>query len=437
MVADDYGMAAIGRAQGITQGVIEVYFQWSGSYTAFSLILALAPFQPVISTWLPTIYILALGAACFSLLSELTIWRHGRRGLILPRLSLACWLSLFIYNLSHSEALYWSMASLAYVLPIPLLLLLVTLVLRLLRTEPARRLPLWLSVGLLMLASAGFGELIALSQVTLALLGILATLVMPQAWRIHRPVLQGLLLLALLGALIFFVAPGNWTRLSRVSLESALGLADILEQARINWLHRFSLLHWAVTAMALWGWLRLSSPQFWEGWRVHFPPLLSSLLALALWAGLLTPVLGLPILAYGYVPLRLTPLLAAASLASLVMLILLWSLSMSRMLSISIARLMVYLAFVVPLFALINNLQRLPDFVAYSTAWDAYDAAIRQQVSEGARELEVPPMPVRLGISDNEWLHEQRSWLNGDMARYYGLDDIRLNPEIDAVTRVR
>jgi len=439
MVADDYAIVVTSRTQGMAQAVLETYRQWSGSYSAFALVFTLSPCQPVVSAWVMPACVLALMMASFGLLSELVYWRLGQPGAALPRLALSTWLSLFIYNLSHQEALYWLMASIAYMLPVPLLLLLATLILRLLRTPPAQRSSLWLGVGLLMLINAGFGELIALSQVTLALLGLLATLMMPSSWRSHQPTLMGVLLLALLGALIFFVAPGNWVRLGggfRFDFDSPLLWLDT---ARANIFHRHSLSAFGLMFLAFWGGFSL----------LPISPALSALstgrairigavavVSAGLW---LASVVVPPMLAYGHVPLRMQPPAMLALVALTAALALLWHAWLAPRWcwpAVPAYGAVALLGLLTASF-LINNLQRLPDFVAYSTAWDAYDAAIRQQVSEDARELEVPPMPVRLGISDNEWLHEQRSWLNNDMARYYGLDDIRLNPEIDAVTRVR
>jgi hypothetical protein len=443
MVADDYAFAYNASHYGLLEGATLAWQQWTGRWAQHMLLDVLSAEQPSINGVVIVAHALLLVTALAGLMAEL-------RGRLWPTLNdhrLVRWMlsSLIvavIFSLCHMESLYWAMPALAYVLPMAFILWSACLILWGLRRNPTGlKRSLWgLLLTALLLFSSGLHEIYALGQVLLLSVAGLVVLAQPTPRR--RTLLPWIGFawgVALLGALIFFVAPGNWVRLGggfRFDFDSPLLWLDT---ARANIFHRHSLSAFGLMFLAFWGGFSL----------LPISPALSALstgrairigavavVSAGLW---LASVVVPPMLAYGHVPLRMQPPAMLALVALTAALALLWHAWLAPRWcwpAVPAYGAVALLGLLTASF-LINNLQRLPDFVAYSTAWDAYDAAIRQQVSEGARELEVPPMPVRLGISDNEWLHEQRSWLNGDMARYYGLDDIRLNPEIDAVTRVR
>jgi len=443
MVADDYLFAYNANRYGLLEGVALAWQQWTGRWAQHVLLDALAAGQPASNSLVIAAHGLLLVAGLAGLLAELRCWCWPTvRSSRLVYVALSSLLVAAVFSLCHVEGLYWAMPALAYVLPMALMLAAASLLLWGLRRTPmGQQRRLWgLGLASLLLFTSGTHEIYALGQVLLLSVAGLAVLAQPKPRR--RALLPWIGFawgVALLGALVFFVAPGNWARLSgslRPSYDSPLLWLD---KARDTLLHRQSLLASGLLFLAFWGGFSLLPvPHALSQLSGRQALLLGGfgLLVAGLWLGIMAVP---PMLAYGHVPLRTQPPAMAVLLALSAALALLWRAWLVPHWPLPLGPAYGFLSLLglLALGLLLANLQRLPSFLAYSSAWDAYDAAIRQLVSEGAREIEVPPMPVRLGISDNEWLHEQRTWLNEDMARYYGLDDIRLNPEIDAVTRVR
>ncbi|MCS6835502.1 MAG: DUF6056 family protein [Anaerolineae bacterium] len=439
LVADDYTFASNALSLSLVEHVAQAYQTWTGRWAQHVLLDLLASEQPLINRVVILAHGLMLVASLAVLLAELRRWMWPA----LPNNQFLNWtlsgLAVCVtLSLCHPESLYWAMPALAYVLPIALSLWTASLLLWGLRCTPTGfRRNFWgLSIACLLLFNSGMHEIYVLGQLMLLSIGGLVVLTLPPqrraAW---LPWIGFAWIVALLGALLFFAAPGNYARLSG-SVRPVFGSAwEWIDTARENILHRHSLMASGLMFLAFWGGFSL----------LPSPTSLSSLstsrrLALAIGAifvaSLMIGVVVLPpMIAYGHVPLRAQPPAMATLAALAAVLALLWRTQYS--LPIRVAYSFTGLLGLLAVTFLVTNFQRLPDFMAYSAAWDAIDAAIRREVAQGARELEVPPMPVRLRISDNEWLHDQRTWLNGDMARYYGLDDIRLNRDVDTVTRVR
>lgn len=67
-------------------------------------------------------------------------------------------------------------------------------------------------------------------------------------------------------------------------------------------------------------------------------------------------------------------------------------------------------------------IKTIPFFEKRAQVWDERDAAIKQAVAEGKKDVDVREIDSYMGVLE---LHPQPNWVNGCAAQFYGLEEIR------------
>ncbi len=304
MIHDDFGVAARGLNQGVWDGLVTYYQNWTSAYSSITLRLALAPYAvelpPVFTTAVALIGLLGMYWLLSQVLAEFPL-AGGRRACALAGAALA--MAATINAFYTPEPFYWYSANLQYSLPLVGLLVCLALAGWTLRSARGRGRELgWAAVcGLICFLTAGASEMFLVFQAAFLLpLAALAFAIAPKAWRRRlRIVALCMLLATALGALIQLSSPGIWKRAAadaenysqpiRSLPELALVTLQITYESagRPEVIAGFTLL--CAFGMAL-GW------QSTDGSSSAARPLSAASLRRAIWLGLAIQSLFLPVL---------------------------------------------------------------------------------------------------------------------------------------------
>jgi len=290
---DDFSDMVMRRHQGFWGAQRTLYLGWTGRFATSLLLMELSPLRwpgwPSFYFLVPLGSLLALAGGLFALLTKLTreVWSMRTRALA-TGIVLSLWL---VQAPSVAECLYWYNAVAVYSLPDALFLLWLAAVVGLIQCR--RGVPdywcWWTATAGLSIFLIGSNEVVAL--VVLAVLAG-ATLWAGLRRSTHLIALLGLLLLAVVAALLSFLAPGNMARLAVIDQPvhrgwAAIGAVGSSAYLIINWLGNGLVL--AATALALPALSRLAAqPGIPTAWlrRVHPGALAVGLLGLLVLTGM-------------------------------------------------------------------------------------------------------------------------------------------------------
>ncbi len=439
--ADDYCETVyLLSASHILEAVIHAYNTWLNSYS----ILFLVQLTELGGLWgfrLMTAMTLVLWLAGLTWLTgEIGKFFHARLNLWMNM-----WLAALIIFLSLYQApnlhqiLYWRTALIPYTVPLVFFIYIAALLLWYVRfpCEKRRALGVGLLVSGLVFFAGGLGETTAALQV-----GLLASAVL-LVWLTRskhgRTDLLMILLIALalsvLVVIIIALSPGTATRLEGITSQRAPLFNPITLSTR-TLLYTLLFVADALRVAPLPNFLLFALPfgicyfHFSQGRQISPHTRL---------AALLLPLLMIIVIGCSFAPsvfAQSYPVARARFAAHFVLAFsLAWEGSLLGMLAsriqlpnrVSFARglllVLLGMASVYPLRAAANLYTALSDFRAWSAAWDARDAYIRQAVAEGVTDLVVVQLDTIGGVQ--EYKHDANHWVNKCAAEYYGLRTLR------------
>lgn len=217
MIHDDFGVAARGLNEGVWDGFVRYYQNWTSAYSSIPLRLALARYAvtlpPIFTTAMLMIGVLALYGLLSQVLDPFRL-AGGRRAFALAGAVLA--LAVSVNAFYTPEPFYWYSANVQYGLPLVALLACLALAgWTLRRARSGAGLYGWAAVcGAICFLTAGASEMFLVFQAAFLLpLAVLSFAIAPVAYRRGLTIVAFFMLLATAaGALIQLASPGIWAR---------------------------------------------------------------------------------------------------------------------------------------------------------------------------------------------------------------------------------
>lgn len=140
MIADDYCNALLGREYGAIEGTAYIYRTWSSRYTSFFIEFGLAPFQPSVYPIMPSIALIAWLGSLYYLVSQ--VCRYVLT-LVLPKgyiFVFVLFLVSILYRVVPSEQhIFWSAGIIPYMLPMTVMLIWIGAILQYFSANRSRR----------------------------------------------------------------------------------------------------------------------------------------------------------------------------------------------------------------------------------------------------------------------------------------------------------
>lgn len=449
-MADDYCLAASSVHSSVSESLNYWYTNWTGRYTAITL-LAMLGKQP------PQIYVVMVPIMLL-LWVTVSLWVLAQLFDLLD-VAESGWLSiLFTVMISYAvfdglpnvfQAVYWVNSAANYLLPLIGLLAYIGLALFALRRRPSPAIfALELAVGLcLLFVAAGCSETYAVLQLTiLSLLFVASWCSLPVAMRPRLTIWLALgLIVTLIGLAIMLRAPGNSVRQDH--FEPIAPLPVVIERAAIATLSYIFLALWRFTAIPLIAVLVVAAA---AAYQTPIPTRVGHLSRGFVRRGLLI-TLGLTLLIMGATiapsvyalstppPARVYVLVQPALvIGTLVWGVLIgWGLQSgdrqrqlrrSQMFSYGGSIFLAVLVIVGPVAGAIHTAALTRGFDVYASEWDAQDRDLRAAQARGETDVVVPPLTIDMAAFAN--LDMLGADINGSVnscaSNYYGLKSLRV-----------
>jgi hypothetical protein len=446
--ADDFCTGSAARDRGLGAAVGEWYVGWTGSYSKelfVGLVVLLGPLaMPLWATMLGGSWLLALGWAGLQVTRLLGGRAFVAGAVVLAEVVLLGYLRMLP---NRMESFYWIMGSVSYTLPLVFFTFLAGIVLeRLARREPPGVARLAICFALAFVA-AGLTETFMAWQVGALVLALLGSR-LPAA-RARWPFLTRLVLVALAGAaiggLIVAVAPGNLVRTSTLS-DPPLPLVEVVWRSVADGL-RFGLRGLAnPSALVAAATAALVTVLVYAGPRPSLRiAILASVVVAAVAAALVVATYIPPYQAIHRAPPArslttavVSVLAAAVALGSIAGA---WaqpllvsalagrtapaagrSLGLASALPVA-AVAIAAAATVIAATSLRAELRRQPELARFATAWEARSEALTRAAAANAPTVTVPSIPM-FTIALAEPTDDPEFWVNGCIARFYGLETV-------------
>ncbi|MDX2161799.1 MAG: DUF6056 family protein [bacterium] len=439
LMADDYCTQELGARAGIIGGLVEQYQGWAGQFSNILVKNAMGVLGADVVPFLPALILGAWFAVLWWTLAQIA-QAVGLQTRFIPVLAAAFLFAIYAFNPQRIQSFFWLAAFVPYTMPLVLTTGLIGVIVRFTQ-QTEQPIPVGVAItALIAFVTSGFSETFVVTLV--AALGVAflwaASGLKATTRRRALTLIVTAGLAAVAAALIIVAAPGNQLRLDQFSSRPSLGQA--LSTALVSSIGFFAA---ALTQFAPFAVLPSVVIPAWVAythntrWLTHRRP---RILVLLLLSGLI--IIAAPITVSSILIGTLPP--ARAYIIPLFFLqISVWlfgygigeslalDVSRKRLSRLTVEGAGVFAAVLVGasiVTAAYTTTVTFSLFRVFAAEWDARDQALRANAEAGetAMVVDAPQDALEPRIGLENLTNDPAFWVNSCMARYYGLESIRI-----------